>query len=104
MHYGKDAMVVTARVHPSECQASFSLEGFVSFILSDDPRAQQMRKDFIIYVVPMLNIEGVVHGNQRTNLAGYDLNRRWAEPSPYITPIIFTAKNLMRIIERERVI
>lgn len=61
-----------------------------------------MRKDFIIYVIPMLNIEGVVHGNQRTNLAGYDLNRRWAEPSPYITPVIFTAKNLMRVIEKER--
>lgn len=102
MHHGKKAMVITARVHPAECQASYSLEGAVDFLMSNDPRAQRMRKDFIIYVIPMLNIEGVVHGNQRTNLAGYDLNRRWAEPSPYITPVIFTAKNLMKIIEKER--
>ena len=50
----------------------------------------------------MLNIEGVIHGNQRCNIAGWDLNRRWAEPSPYCCPVIFTTKNLAKIVETER--
>ena len=61
-----------------------------------------MRQEFIIYVVPMLNIDGVMQGNQRTNLSGWDLNRRWAEPSPYLCPAIWAAKNLARIVQAER--
>lgn len=25
----------------------------------------------------MLNVDGVIHGNQRCSLKGYDLNRKW---------------------------
>ena len=39
MHYGKKAMIITARVHPSEAQSSYSLEGFVTWLVSDDERA-----------------------------------------------------------------
>lgn len=35
-------------------------------------------------------------------MAGWDLNRRWAEPSPYLSPVIYTAKNLARIVQSER--
>ena len=102
MSHDKKAIFVTSRVHPCECQASFSLEGAVDFLLSQDERAVQMRQEFIIYVVPMLNIDGVMQGNQRTNLSGWDLNRRWAEPSPYLCPAIWAAKNLARIVQAER--
>ena len=50
----------------------------------------------------MLNIDGVMIGNWRTNLAGFDLNRKWAEPSPWITPVIWATKNLCKIISSER--
>lgn len=36
-----------------------------------------LRKNYIFYVVPMVNIDGVVFGHYRTNLAGKDLNRKW---------------------------
>lgn len=39
MNWNKKAIVITSRVHPNECQASFSLEGMVSWIMSDDERA-----------------------------------------------------------------
>lgn len=29
----------------------------------------------------MVNPDGVIHGNSRTNLLGYDINRKW-EPIP----------------------
>ena len=50
----------------------------------------------------MLNIDGVIHGNQRTNLAGFDLNRKWADPSPYLSPIIYTIKTFAKMVSEER--
>ena len=98
----KRAVLIAARVHPGEGQASFSLEGMVDYLLSDAAEVVEMRKNYIFYVVPMLNIDGVIFGNQRTNLAGFDLNRRWAEPSPYLSPVLFAFKKLARLIEKER--
>lgn len=98
VNHHKKAILITARVHPGETQASFALEGIVNFLLSDCDEAKELRQNFIIYVVPMLNIDGVVHGNHRTNLPGFDLNRKWAEPSPYLSPIIYAVKNLAKMI------
>lgn len=50
----------------------------------------------------MLNIDGVIHGNQRTDLAGFDQNRKWQEPSPYLQPILWATKNLVKQVSQER--
>lgn len=34
-------------------------------------------KNFVIYVIPMVNPDGVVFGHYRCNLMGKDLNRKW---------------------------
>lgn len=34
----------------------------------------------------MLNPDGVIHGNYRTNLAGIDLNRVWGEADRLLSP------------------
>ena len=47
-------------MHPGETQASFALEGMVKFILSDHQKAKEIRKNYIVYVVPMLNPDGVI--------------------------------------------
>ena len=36
-----------------------------------------MLKNYVFYVIPMVNPDGVVFGHYRTNLAGKDLNRKW---------------------------
>jgi len=43
----------------------------------------------------MLNPDGVVRGNYRTNTIGVDLNRRWINPSRILHPTIFYAKKLL---------
>lgn len=102
MHEGKRVMVITSRVHPGETQSSFALEGMVNFLLSDDPRAQDLRKNFIFYVVPMLNPDGVIQGNMRTDLCGVDMNRRWTDSSPWLHPVMYACRNLVTMIQEER--
>ena len=36
---------------------------------------------FVFKVVPMLNPDGVIYGNNRCSLSGVDLNRQWKRPS-----------------------
>lgn len=57
------------------------IEGVIDFLLSDTTEANNLRDKFIFKIIPMLNPDGVIHGNYRCNLAGVDLNRRWRNPS-----------------------
>ena len=34
----------------------------------------------------MLNPDGVIHGNYRTNISGQDLNKKWRHPSKMYHP------------------
>lgn len=40
----------------------------------------------------MLNIDGVLNGNYRCNLAGVDLNRQYIDPNKKQHPTILAAK------------
>jgi hypothetical protein len=57
--------VFSARVHPGESNASFLLKGLLDYLLSDLREAKLIRKNYIIKIVPMLNIDGVIYGNYR---------------------------------------
>jgi hypothetical protein len=45
--------------------------------------------------VPMLNIDGVVHGNTRAELIGHDSNRRWVDPHSIYNPVIYAVKKMI---------
>lgn len=51
------------------------LKGFLKFICSKDPEARGIRQRANIFVIPMLNPDGVILGNTRSSVAGKDLNR-----------------------------
>lgn len=40
----------------------------------------------------MINPDGVIVGNSRCNIYGYDLNRQWKEPSKTTSPEILSLK------------
>jgi murein tripeptide amidase MpaA len=73
---------LTGRVHPGETQASFMIQGVIDFLISDRPEAVILRDKFIFKIIPMLNPDGVIHGNYRCDLSGMDLNRRWRKTNP----------------------
>ncbi len=34
----------------------------------------------------MVNVDGCIYGNFRSNLIGVDMNRKWSDPERYFTP------------------
>lgn len=91
-------VVITARIHSSETPGSYKIQGIIKFLLSKDPIAESLRSEFIFLIVPMLNPDGVVLGNNRCSLGGYDLNRCWGHPLPNKQPTIFAIKQKLQEI------
>ena len=73
----KPIILIIGRQHPGETYSSFIIHGFVNHLLSRDPLCQKLRELFEIWIVPILNPDGVVVGNYRSNLQGKDLNRNF---------------------------
>lgn len=73
-------------------------EGIVNYLLSESPGAIYLLNHFVFKIVPMINIDGVVHGNTRAELIGCDSNRKWTEPHKVYQPIVYT---LRKMIEKD---
>ncbi|XP_046706488.1 cytosolic carboxypeptidase 4 isoform X2 [Silurus meridionalis] len=91
----RPCVFLTARVHPGECNSSWVMKGTLEFLCSDDAVAESLRESFIFKIIPMLNPDGVIHGNHRCSLTADDLNRQWLKPSPTLSPTIYHAKGLL---------
>lgn len=91
----KPAFFLSARVHPGETPASWMMKGIIDFLTSESPAAKKLRKTFVIFIVPMLNPDGVILGNNRCSLSGVDLNRQWKTPLKTLHPTIYYFKLFM---------
>ncbi|KAL0489181.1 cytosolic carboxypeptidase [Acrasis kona] len=98
----KQGVVITARVHPGESNASYMMKGVLDFLLSDDEQAQALRNLFVFKIVPMLNPDGVFKGNYRCNSIGQDLNRHYDDPSLEMHPVIVNLKTVISDLVKER--
>ncbi|KAJ8412935.1 hypothetical protein AAFF_G00105170 [Aldrovandia affinis] len=88
-------VVLTARVHPGESNASWVMKGTLEFLCSSDPVAEGLREAYIFKIVPMLNPDGVINGTHRCSLNGEDLNRQWMKPDPALSPTIYHTKGFL---------
>lgn len=96
-HRRKKGIVLTARVHPGESGGSYMMQGALEFLLGNSREAKVLRKNFVFKIVPMLNPDGVIYGNNRCSLLGVDLNRRWRNPMRLLHPEIFYTKRLITV-------
>ena len=60
---------------------------------------KNLKDHFEIYVIPMLNVDGVINGNYRCSLAACDLNRKWTKPSKAMHPPVYYTKKLCQTIQ-----
>ena len=81
-------MLVIGRLHPPEVTGQFALQAFVEALCMDSETAKEFRKEYTVYVVPMMNPDGVDNGHWRHNTGGIDLNRDWEDFNQPETQIV----------------
>ncbi len=76
-----------ARQHPGESMAEWWMEGALERLTDPaDPIARALRQQCRFHIVPNVNPDGSRRGHLRTNAAGINLNREWANPSAEKSP------------------
>ncbi|XP_048523203.1 cytosolic carboxypeptidase 2 isoform X1 [Dendroctonus ponderosae] len=97
----KRAVVLTARVHPGETPSSWIMKGILDFLTGDSAPAKDLRDKFIFKIVPMLNPDGVIVGNNRCSLSAKDLNRQYRTVMRDAYPSIWYTKLMVRRLLEE---
>jgi len=93
---GKKVCWAIARQHPGETMAEWWMEGFLSRLLdSSDAVSRELLAKMVVYVVPNMNPDGSRRGHLRTNAAGANLNREWADPSMDRSPEVYLVRQMM---------
>jgi len=73
---GKHRIFVNGRLHPYETGGTYISEAIINYLLTDDPDAARIRRNNIVYVMPMLSPDGVVLGlNELNRPNGIDVIR-----------------------------
>ncbi|KAL0490549.1 cytosolic carboxypeptidase [Acrasis kona] len=98
----RKGVVISARVHPGESNASWMMKGVIDFLTGPSLDAKILRDNFVFKIVPMLNPDGVINGNYRCSLAGFDLNRRWNDCNPKLCPTIHHTKQMVKRFMEDR--
>ena len=75
----RHSVVITARHHCSESIASFVLEGIVSVFAGDSEAGKWLRENVGLSVVPFVDYDGVVAGDQGKARLPHDHNRDYKE-------------------------
>lgn len=91
----KRSLLLSARVHPGETPGSFLLDGALDVLTRQpglDPRADALRDAYVIYILPVLNPDGVERGHYRLDTRGVNLNRAYGDPTRQHAPGIHAVK------------
>lgn len=83
-----------ARAHAFEAGSSWVLHELAQWLLSGDPAAKALRKEAVITVVPIVDVDGVVEGRTGKNQTPHDHNRGW-DKEPAFWPEVQTTKLML---------
>lgn len=75
------------------------MDGLIECLLSQNESAVFLRRHLTLFIVPMLNPDGVFLGNYRCTSLGFDLNRHWHHPDFTRHPTICALKFLLRKLD-----
>lgn len=86
-----------ARQHPGESMAEWWAEGALEELADPaSPVARTLRAKARFHIVPNMNPDGAFRGYLRTNAAGANLNREWANPTAARSPEVLCVLERMR--------
>jgi murein tripeptide amidase MpaA len=72
------------------------MKGIIEYLAqSNTDEALQLRSSFVFKIVPMINVDGVIFGNYRCSLSGFDLNRVWKKPDEKLFPEVYSIKRMV---------
>jgi len=71
------AVWIIAQQHGYEMGGAAICEGIMEFLLSDDPAAEEAKRELVWKIVPMVNPDAMSRPWFRYNAHGIDLNRNW---------------------------
>ena len=81
---------------PGEVPAQHTLKGILNLLMDKgDLIAREIRKRFVVKIVPMLNPDGVFRGHFRMDQVAQNLNRYYIEPDPRLQPAIYAVNVLL---------
>lgn len=69
---------VNARQHAWESGSSWVARGLIEWLVSDDPRAETLRKKAAVTVVPIMDVDNAFRGAGGKNQTPHDHNRDWS--------------------------
>ena len=72
-------VMVLSRQHPPEITGYLAMEAFVEKLCEENELTEKFRNKYNVYVIPLVNPDGVDNGHWRHNAGGIDLNRDWAD-------------------------
>ena len=77
---------INARAHAWESGSSWSCKGLVEWLVSEDPRAEALRRRAIVLVVPILDIDNTFLGHGGKEGLPQDHNRDWSD-APFFAEV-----------------
>jgi hypothetical protein len=78
-HERKKTVWLISRQHPMESPPTFLLQGLLERVLDQSEFSYRWRRDIVLKVVPIVNVDGTAEGYSRHNVNGINLNRDWQE-------------------------
>jgi hypothetical protein len=85
------SVFIRVRAHPWEPGGNWVSEGIIRKLLEPSEEVDAYLKNYCVYILPMANIDGVVHGKARYNMNGMDLNRGLEKPAdPVLSPEVYS--------------
>eukprot|EP00919_Chromeraceae_sp_WS-2016_P011489 GHVR01026823.1.p1 GENE.GHVR01026823.1~~GHVR01026823.1.p1 ORF type:complete len:229 (+),score=5.91 GHVR01026823.1:1183-1869(+) len=95
---------ISARVHPGEVASSHILNGFIKYLFNQSSVSEKLLANFVFYILPIINPDGVAEGNFRTDSYGKNLNRYYSDPCPQKQPEIYVIKNFITAMIKQNII
>ncbi len=78
---------IRARAHAWEAGGNWVVEGIIRKLLDGSDKSEGYLNNYVVYILPMANMDGVARGVSRFNLNGMDLNRNLTVPAnPVLAP------------------